>query len=189
MKKEDSHLVWKEISREKKCDCGIFDYYSIRRVNEKGVEAQFVYLDAPDWVTVIAPIEKDGKCFFIMVRQFRHGSGSVTIEFPAGMVELREEPSFAGARELEEETGYRANKMVGLGAVNPNPAFMGNVSYTFLALGLEQKGIQNLDFLESVDIILVSEEEIEQNLGKGLFDNGIMVSAWAFYQAYKKNKK
>ncbi|MCH2169421.1 NUDIX hydrolase [Myxococcota bacterium] len=73
-----------------------------------------------------------------MVRQYRHGARKDTLEVPGGMVDPGESPSQAAARELLEETGYRAQQIERLGSVNPNPALFGNRLHCFLATGAKR---------------------------------------------------
>ncbi len=63
-----------------------------------------------------------------MVKQYRHGSDSITLEFPAGMVDPGEDAKETAKRELLEETGYTSQSIVLVGKVNPNPAFMTNIT-------------------------------------------------------------
>ncbi len=130
--RDDDYLKWKEISRNKLLDCRIFDVFNVKRESEKGIRGDFCLLNAPDWVTIV-PLLKNpsGEDSFLMVKQFRHGSGEITLEFPAGLVENGENPSDAAARELLEETGYKAGTLIEAGKVNPNPAFMNNSFITF----------------------------------------------------------
>ena len=120
-----------------------------------------------------------------MVRQFRHGSRAVTVEFPAGVIEPGEEPQAAAARELAEESGYTARRLTLLGASNPNPSFMRNTSYTFLAEGLHGPGAQSLDPLELVEVERVAVERVLSEMGTGEFDNGMMLAALGYYLRWK----
>ena len=138
-------------------------------------------LEAPDWVTVVPRVVKDGKDYFVMVRQYRHGAMQVTTEFPAGTVEPAEEPEDAALRELREETGYKAGKITYLGSVNPNPAFMTNTFTAFLAEELQQTGSQNLDEHEYVDFELIPAEDIIKRMGSGEYNNGTMLMALLYY--------
>lgn len=118
------HLRWKELSRSKSAEYGLFDIYTTRRTSNQSHDFQFLLVDAPDWVTIVPYLpELDS---FYMVRQFRHGSASVTLEFPAGVVNRDETPADAARRELLEETGCAGGELVSAGSVNPNPAFMTN---------------------------------------------------------------
>ena len=73
-----------------------------------------------------------------MVRQYRHGAGQLTLETPGGLIDPGETPAEAAARELLEETGYAADEIVSLGAVNPNPALFSNRLHGFLARGAQR---------------------------------------------------
>ncbi|HXN40209.1 MAG TPA: NUDIX hydrolase, partial [Myxococcaceae bacterium] len=68
-----------------------------------GSEHARVVIESPEWVNII-PITPEGKV--VLIRQFRSGIWSDTLEIPGGMVESGEEPIDAAKRELEEETGY-----------------------------------------------------------------------------------
>ena len=59
----------------------------------------------------------------LLVKQFRYPTRQVALELPAGKLEKGENPDFAAKRELEEETGYRAEKWTSLGYINTTPGF------------------------------------------------------------------
>ena len=178
---KERHLGWTEISREKLYDCRIFSLYSSQRRSSENTEATAYMIDAPDWVTVVPRIEKDGEEYFVMVRQYRHGSMKITTEFPAGTLEPDEEPEEAALRELEEETGYRAGRITWLGSVNPNPAFLTNTFTAYLAEGLIPTGKQNLDEHEYVDYELIPVDDAIKRMGSGEYSNGTMLMALMYY--------
>ncbi len=64
-------------------------------------------------VAAIVPVDSDGNVVF--VRQYRLAVGDVTLEIPAGVLDPGEEPETAAQRELQEETGLRAEKITKLG--------------------------------------------------------------------------
>jgi len=146
-----------------------------------GKKAPFVSLDAPDWVTIIPELEggEDGE--FLMVRQYRHGSEMVEMEFPAGVVDPGEEPYSAAVRELLEETGCRAEEIREIGSVSPNPAFMTNRTHTYIARGLEKISGLKLDEHEILDVHKVKYNELAGKIGLKPYDNAITVQAWFFY--------
>lgn len=180
-------LSWEDHQRTRLLQTPIFSVEEIQRRSFEGKVAPFTVLEAPDWVNIIALVDdnKEDSCF-IMVKQYRHGSGRLTTEFPAGVIEPGESPEAAAQREFEEETGFRAATYRLLGAVNPNPAFMGNRVYTFLAEGVYRSGPQKLDENESIEVVKVRERDLERLIGEGEFDNGIMVIAAYHYLRYKK---
>lgn len=175
------HLGWKEIDRTVKAECGIFDVYSVRRSDDKGRSGSFVLIDAPDWVTVIPLTRIAGRDHVLMVRQYRHGSGEITLEFPAGAVNRGEDPAATARRELLEETGYRAGSIECLGHVSPNPAFMNNSVYTFVAADLEAVQGQTLDQHEIVDVEPVPLDEVMDRMGHPPYTNGIMMISLAWF--------
>ena len=64
----------------------------------------FYTLWQPDWVLILART-KEGK--WVMTEQYRHGTGKIALEFPAGIIDKGETPEEAAIRELQEECGYR----------------------------------------------------------------------------------
>jgi ADP-ribose pyrophosphatase len=183
-------MKWKERKRKLIAPCRIFDLYQVQRRSPEGKEGSFYLLDAPDWVTVI-PFTgsreelQEGKGSFLMVEQYRHGSDSVTMEFPAGTVEPGEDPGICALRELEEETGCRAGQLIELGSVNPNPAFMNNSVTFYLALELGKPGQQNLDEHEEIALHYHPFAEVLEKMGSGTWNNGVMMIALAFLQRFR----
>jgi ADP-ribose diphosphatase len=90
----------------------------------------FFVIDCANWVNVIA-VTPDQQ--LVMVEQYRHGSNTVELEIPGGMIDAKDaSPVTAGTRELREETGYEGGNARVLGEILPNPAIMSNVCYTVL---------------------------------------------------------
>lgn len=176
------HLIWKTSAREKVWKGPIFDVCRVHRCSTDGREGYFIEVESADWVTVIPWIRgKDGVPRFIMVQQYRHGSDSVTREFPAGLIDSGEDAEQAALRELLEETGSRAGKVTCLGTVSPNSAFMTNRSNFFFVEDLEVVQGQELDANEQLDVLTVPVTEVIADMGSGLYDNGIMMMALGFF--------
>ena len=96
-----------------------------------------------EWANAFA-LTKDGKV--VMVRQYRHGIGSVEIELPGGVV---------------EETGYKFEKFEYLGKICANPSTTNNFMHMYLATGGEKVAEQHLDEVEDVEVVLMSVEEVK----------------------------
>lgn len=176
------HLVWKTTGRKKVWNGPIFDVCKVHRCSTDGREGDFIEVESPDWVTVIPWFRgSDGTARFIMVQQYRHGSATVTREFPAGLVDSGETAEHAALRELLEETGIRAGKVTCLGKVSPNSAFMTNRSTFFLMEELQVVQEQNLDANEQLDVLTVPVADVTKAMGNGLYDNGIMMMALGFF--------
>mgnify|MGYP006287635499 CR=1 FL=1 len=185
MKEESLH--WDETYRSTLLESSIFTVQQIQRRSSDGGEGEFIYLDAPDWVTVVPLLENgEGGRQFIMVEQYRHGSNKVTFEFPAGTIDPGEEPLRAAERELLEETGHTAGELIPLGDVSPNPAFMNNRVHVFLATGLKWHTEQSLDEHEQIRYHFEPVEKVFRQMGSEAYDNGVMVIALEFFNRYMR---
>ena len=87
---------------------------------------------------VIVALTKDNK--ILLVKQYRYPIQSVNIELPAGKLETGEDPDYAAKRELEEETGYRADKWKSLGYINTTPGICTEKLYLYYANDLKFVG-------------------------------------------------
>jgi len=185
---KDKTLIWTETGKKIQVWKGpIFSVDQVFRVNPEGTEQPMIVCRTPDWVTVIPELEDNGEVSFLMVRQFRHGSGALSCEFPAGVVDPGESALDAAVRELREETGYTAAEMIPIGEINPNPAFMSNRSTTFLARGLTRTHDLDLDDSEFLEWRKESFSHISAHMGLGEYNSAIMVQCWYWYLRYKKH--
>jgi len=82
----------------------------------------------------LVPLLDDGRV--VLVRQWRHAVGRMLLEVPAGTREPDEPPERTAARELTEETGYTANRIIPLGAFFTAPGFCTEEIHAYLAVGL-----------------------------------------------------
>jgi ADP-ribose pyrophosphatase len=179
------HLQWREVSSRQLLNGPIFSVEESHRVASDGREADYVLLRSADWVHVIAPAENDaGEPCFVMARQFRHGTMEVTLEFPGGVVDEREDPANAALRELEEETGYTADSLLLIGRTGPNPAFMTNTVCTYVARGVRHAVGRNLDANEIIDAELVPTGEILHTTNPQFAHHAIMLVGLHWYRLY-----
>ena len=131
-------------------------------------------MEAPHWVNVV-PLTADGQV--LLVRQWRFGIAAPTLEIPGGMVD-EGDPRAAAARELEEETGYRARRLEILGALHPNPAFLNNRLSTFLATDLERVGEPAGDGGEEIELETAALADIPAMIGAGQITHALVVAAF-----------
>jgi ADP-ribose pyrophosphatase len=117
----------------------------------------------------IAAMTPDGDV--LLVRQFRYATGDWLLEVPAGKLDPGEEPAAAAARELEEETGYRAGRLEPMGWVWTTPGFSNETIHLYLALDLEPAR----QALEDDEVLTVERlplgEAVERALDGGLHDS------------------
>ncbi len=158
---EFADFSWTEDDRTRLLSTAIFTVSRASRRSPSGKRGEFLLVDAADWVTVIPVAQGEGgERRFVMVRQYRHGCGCMTLEFPGGLVNEGEDPADAAARELLEETGWGSGQLVLIGETNPNPSFMTNRCHFFLADHVVQVGAPTPDPLEELDVIFVRERDL-----------------------------
>jgi ADP-ribose pyrophosphatase len=128
----------------------------------------------PDWVA-IAATDAEGR--FVLVRQHRHGIDADTLEPAGGLVDPGELPERAALRELQEETGYRAETAQSLGWVHPNPALQDNRCHLFLAEGAIRVA-EPLRFEdEHTEVELLDAEALRAALWDGRITHALAVLA------------
>tara|TARA_X000001036_G_scaffold208031_1_gene195635 strand:- start:87 stop:629 length:543 start_codon:yes stop_codon:yes gene_type:complete len=105
------------------------------------------WIDHPGAVCIV-PILDNGDV--LLIRQFRYGPREEFIEIPAGKIDKNEDPLKCGLRELEEETGYKSNKLTFLTNIHPAIGFSNEKMWMYLAekLELSKKKLDEDEFLE-----------------------------------------
>lgn len=187
----DDQLIWDEEGKKIVYTCPIFSVEerfcrAPAGKDHAGGPKTFTVLNTSDWAIVIPEIETPRGVAFVMVRQWRHGAKELSVEFPGGVFEKGENALEAAARELREETGYRAGKIEKIGEFNPNPAIMSNRVHFFLARNLEAPVAQELDEDEFVEVEIIPKEEVLGSLGKPPFIHALMGTAVGLYVTHQK---
>lgn len=95
-----------------------------------GYDDPFYTLVASDYVAIVATTDDNR---LILVRQYRHSVEGVTVELPCGHVDDGQTPEEAARKELLEETGYVAQTVIPLGALDPDTGRYGNRMWCFFA--------------------------------------------------------
>ncbi|GHV43779.1 DNA mismatch repair protein MutT [Spirochaetia bacterium] len=177
----DNHLVWKEEGSREVFKCRVF---SVRESSCRSPDNElrpYTVIDTTDWAIIVPLIETEQGKKFVMVRQWRHGSRELSLEFPGGVFEPGEDAEAAAGRELLEETAYRAGKIRKIGEFSPNPAIMSNRVHFFLAEDLQNTGTQNLDEDEYIEVETIGVAEVLRGLGRPPYVHALMGSALALY--------
>lgn len=130
-------------------------------------------------VGVIA-ITDDGK--IPMVRQYRKGIEMVSLEIPAGKLEMGENPKDCGKRELLEETGYKAKEFNLLSRFSVTPAYCSEIIYVYIAKGLI-KAEQNLDEDEYLNVEFYTLDELYKMVLDGeIIDSKTIIAIMMLYK-------
>ncbi|MDP6991413.1 MAG: NUDIX hydrolase [Candidatus Marinimicrobia bacterium] len=144
-----SRLKETKISSEQKFSGRLIDLYLDQVELPNGETTTREWIDHPGAVCLI-PILPDGK--ICLIRQFRYGPGEEFIEIPAGKLDAGEAPLDCAYRELEEETGYRTNKLTFLTNIYPAIGFSNEKMWMYLAEDLVAS-TNNLDKDEFLELL------------------------------------
>lgn len=132
----------------------------------------------------VAALDEEGR--LLLVRQYRFAAGEELLELPAGKLEPGEDPEKTAARELLEETGFTAARLVKRTELLPTPAYCTERIYLYEGYGLSRKGEQRLDRDEFMDVVpLPLEEALEMVLAGRLPDAKTQVGVLLLAREYK----
>jgi ADP-ribose pyrophosphatase len=118
----------------------------------------------------------------LVIRSYRHLVDSIQLEAPAGYIEDGEGSEQAAKRELQEETGYTAKKIVSLGYYTLDYSMFEQNGYVFAAYDLvnntEEKTKQSLGKMEKIQTDIITIDEIKQLLSEGKILNAASIVAF-----------
>jgi 8-oxo-dGTP pyrophosphatase MutT (NUDIX family) len=178
----DPLKVWVLLDKQLALTARIFRVVLARwRSPRTAAEHTFTVIECADFVNVVARDRDDN---LVMIRQFRLGTESFTLETPGGMVDTGEQPRDAAERELYEECGYRAARLVDLGYLEPNPAIFNNRVYMFLAEDCVHVGSQVLDDGEDIEVVSIPVAEVTRMLYDGRISHALVAAALHRFLAY-----
>ncbi len=168
--------IWNKRGSTRVGNFRIFSVRLDRAVSpDTGYENDFTILETVDWVNVVA-LTAEGD--FILVRQFRHGTEEYTVEIPGGAIDPGDtDPAASAVRELEEETGYIAERIEPIGVVEPNPAFQTNRCYTFLAQDARPVGTVRPDPGEEIEVFLATPSQVDRMVRDGEIRHALVIAA------------
>jgi ADP-ribose diphosphatase len=131
-----------------------------------GVAARREVVEHPGAVAIIAVDDRER---LVLVRQWRHPVGRAVWEVPAGTRDRDEPPDTTAARELTEETGYRAGRLTKLGAWPLAPGYSGEVMHFYLATALAA-GDASTEHDERIEVGWFDPGEIRQLVARQEID-------------------
>ena len=178
---------WKKVGSELRGDFRIFTIRADHVISPRtGRQHEVFVLDSVDWVNVIA-VTPDEQ--LVMVEQYRHGSDTVELEIPGGMMDVGDaSPEATGARELREETGYAGGKARLIGEIFPNPAIMSNRCYTVLIENC--RCVDTVKFDDGEDLVtrLVPVADIPGLVAKGRIRHSLVVVGLYYFELHRRER-
>ena len=104
----------------------------------------------------------------IILRQYRFAVSRYLLEFPAGTLEIGESPLKSVKREIQEETGYKAEQWDELGILVPAPGYADEEIFLFLARQLSKLKVKPKgDLDEDIEVLVLSPQELDFLIASG----------------------
>ena len=178
---------WRRNNSQSVFECPIFkvrrDQYSSAK---RGCDHEFFIIEPANWINIIA-ITAAGEV--VMVKQYRFGRESYTLEIPGGVIDEGESAEAAARRELLEETGYQAENWQWLGSSDPDSAIMNNRCDTFLAWPAVLNDEQNLDNLEEIEVQIMPLSQVPEMIATGKISHALVIAAFYYHDLYQRKEK
>jgi ADP-ribose diphosphatase len=165
----------------------IFTLRSDQKISPRtGEPHDFFILDCVDWVNVIA-LTPDSQ--LVMVEQYRHGSNTVELEIPGGIMDAQDgSPVGTAIRELKEETGYEGENARLIGQVFSNPAILTNKTFTVLVENCVLRYSAQLDGGEDLMTRLVPVTEMRSLVKAGKIQHSLVAVALYHFDLWQWGK-
>jgi ADP-ribose pyrophosphatase len=141
-------------------------WYAVRQdelISPQGQAITYTVVEHPGFV-VIVPLLPDGRV--VMERIYRHPLQRVNLECPSGGLD-GEAPEVAARRELEEETGYRADHLIDLGKYAASSGISDEEFFVFLAMNVRADGVLRREITEDIEIELIPLADLRSMVLRG----------------------
>lgn len=180
--RDDPALVERVDTRESMWKCALFDTqrWMVTQPDGQVGERDVLLHHGGAGVCVV----RDGK--MCLVRQYRVVLGRMTLEIPAGKIDPGEDPAVCAARELAEETGLVAERLVPVAQSLGAPGFSNEKTRVFYADGVSQAPAHP-DADEFVDVVWVDLDDVVAAIRVGLIEDAKTIVAALFADGLRRN--
>lgn len=127
-------------------------------------------------VALCVPVLSDGK--LVVVRQYRPAVGRITIEFPAGRLNLGEEADVGAKRELIEEAGFETISLHKVGSFFTAPHFSDEFVTVFIAEGSIERTPTPTEKEDLGGAFGVTVDQLTSMIERGEVDDAKSISAF-----------
>ena len=140
-------------------------------------------VEHPDAVVVVALDAEDN---VLLVNQYRTPLGKNLLEIPAGGIEKKEDAKAAVIREMQEETGYKPQKLVFLTGFYSTPGFSNEYLHLFLATDLTPSRLHAED-TAAIELVRVPVSQITEFITSGRIQDAKTIAGLLLYLEYRKS--
>ena len=144
-----------------------------------GRETERIKIDHPEAAAILAFPDRD---HILMVRQWRYAIGGETLEIPAGKVDPGESAEVCAGRELTEETGQRASRLLEIFSYYPAIGYANELIRIFMASGLERTSDKE-DQDEISGVEMVKLDQVHDMIISGRIRDGKTVIGVSLFRA------
>lgn len=178
-------LEWETLDSQVAYSCGGFDIVTESVRLPDGTTTAFDYLTGEESVVAL-PFTTAGDV--VVIDEWRHAVERTNRGLPAGNLEDDEQPSEAVHRELEEETGYRADGVDHLTTVEPANGYADSRFHYYVARDCERVESQQLDVDESIAVTTTSFEDLLAGVECGDLQDGRSVLGILYYALFERSR-
>lgn len=169
------------LNRDELLQARNFKVARITLQNDEGKEFKREVIEHPGAACILPMLDDDT---VLMVEQWRIGARKALLEIPAGTLDEGEDPMTCAARELEEETGYKAGKLEHLFTMYPSPGILDEKMFIFMARDLT-KTQTNFDEDEQINLKPMSFRDLRIQLKANNIKDGKTIAALGYLMVFK----
>lgn len=178
----DSSLRWETLDVEVPYRCPGFEIHTETVILPDGTETTFDYLSEPPAVVVL-PFTPAGEV--VIIEEWRQAVKRINVGLPAGTMEPEDDSIDQTARrELAEETGYEADRLVLLTAAEPANGLLDVVHHYFVGFDCEPTAERDLDHNESIRVRTTGLEDLRRSLAEDDVLDARTALAVLYYEVY-----
>lgn len=133
----------------------------------------------------VAVIAVDADDNVLLVKQFRKALEKELLEIPAGGIDAGEDPEAAVMREMQEETGFRPQRLERLGGLYSSPGFCNEYLYLYLATDLIPSQLYAED-TAGIEVVRVPVAQVTDLVTSGRIEDSKTIAGLLFFIEYQK---